>query len=129
VQVNRIRSRPGREQNLTALRARTEILFVRTSWIAATLPVLGDLSYEGEAATISVAVERRNGGEFTEDQKSHNNAHNGKRGRRRELKITFQALRNTVLVWHHPGPTTSTVGRQTPSWRQRQVALLSEIHR
>jgi hypothetical protein len=53
-------------------------------------PVLGDLGYEGEADTTTVAIKKPQGGELTEDQKTHN----GKRavGERGNLllKTTFK---------------------------------------
>jgi hypothetical protein len=62
---------------------------------------LGDLGYEGEADTITVAFKKPAGGELTDEQKDHNKAHNGKRaiGERGNslLKTTFKALRNVSL--------------------------------
>jgi hypothetical protein len=72
--------RPGREHDTTALRAHTEILPALTAWTGEDLPVLGDLGYEGEADTITVAVKRPQGGTLTDEQKTRNKAHNGKRG-------------------------------------------------
>jgi hypothetical protein len=40
---------------------------------------MGDLGYEGESDTITVAFKKPKGGELTEEQKTHNKAHNGKR--------------------------------------------------
>jgi hypothetical protein len=48
-------------------------------WITENLPALGDLGYEGEADTITVAFKKPKGGELTEEQEAHNKAHNGKR--------------------------------------------------
>jgi hypothetical protein len=63
--------------------------------------VLGDLGYEGEADTITVAIKKPQCGQLTEDQKTHNKAHNGKRavGERGNslLKTSFKALRNISL--------------------------------
>jgi hypothetical protein len=93
--------RPGREHDTTALRAHAEILPVLATWIAQGLPVLGDLGYEGEANTSTVAITKPAGGQLTEDQKTHNKAHNGKRavGERGNslLKTSFKALRNVSL--------------------------------
>jgi hypothetical protein len=93
--------RPGREHDTTALRAHAEILPVLATWTAQDLPVLGDLGYEGEADTITVAIKKPQGGQLTEDQKTHNKAHNGKRavGERGNslLKTSFKALRNVSL--------------------------------
>jgi hypothetical protein len=72
--------RPGREHDTTALRTHPEMLPAFTAWTAdQQRPVLGDLGYEGEAATITVAVKKPKGGTLTDDQKTANKAHNGKR--------------------------------------------------
>jgi hypothetical protein len=93
--------RPGREHDTTALREHPDLLPALTTWIAENLPTLGDLGYEGEADTITVAFKKPKGGELTEEQKTHNKAHNGKRaiGERGNslLKTTFKALRNISL--------------------------------
>jgi hypothetical protein len=93
--------RPGREHDTTALRTHTAILPALVVWIAQNRPVLGDLGYEGEADTITVAFKKPQGGELTEEQAAHNKAHNGKRavGERGNslLKTTFKALRNVSL--------------------------------
>ena len=70
--------RPGREHDTTALREHPEILAALATWIA-NRPALGDLGYEGESDTITVAFKKPKGGELTEEQKTHNKAHNGKR--------------------------------------------------
>ncbi|WP_435828678.1 hypothetical protein [Saccharopolyspora shandongensis] len=36
------------------------------------LPTLGDLGYEGESDTITLAFKKPKGGELTDDQKAHN---------------------------------------------------------
>jgi hypothetical protein len=93
--------RPGREHDTTALREHLEILPALKTWIAENRPALGDLGYEGEAGTITVAFKKPKGGELTDEQKTHNKAHNGKRaiGERGNslLKMTFKALRNISL--------------------------------
>ena len=93
--------RPGREHDTTAVRTHTEILPVVRAWTGEDLPVLGDLGYEGEADTITVAIKKPQGGELTDDQKTANKAHNAKRaiGERGNslLKTTFKALRNISL--------------------------------
>jgi DDE superfamily endonuclease len=93
--------RPGREHDTTALRTHPEILPALTAWTGDDLPVLGDLGYEGEADTITVAIKKPQGGHLTDDQKAHNKTHNGKRaiGERGNslLKTTFKALRNISL--------------------------------
>ncbi|KDA43893.1 hypothetical protein BMG523Draft_01275 [Frankia sp. BMG5.23] len=54
--------RPGREHDTTALRAHPQILPALAVWIAAGLPVLGDLGYEGERDTVTVAIKKPKGG-------------------------------------------------------------------
>jgi DDE superfamily endonuclease len=96
--------RPGREHDTTALREHSEILPALNICIAENLPALGDLGYEGESGTITVAFKKPKGGELTEEQKDHNKTHNGKRavGERGNalLKTTFKALRNvSICPW------------------------------
>jgi len=50
--------RPGREHDTTALREHLEILSALVTWIAENRPALGDLGYEGEADTITVAFKK-----------------------------------------------------------------------
>ena len=93
--------RPGREHDTTALRTHAEILPALAVWTDQDLAVLGDLGYEGEADTVTVAFKKPQGGELTEEQKAHNKVHNSKRaiGERGNslLKTTFKALRNISL--------------------------------
>jgi hypothetical protein len=93
--------RPGREHDTTALREHPEILPALATWIAENRLALGDLGYEGESGTITVAFKKPQGGQLTDDQKTHNKAHNAKRavGERGNslLKTTFKALRNVSL--------------------------------
>jgi hypothetical protein len=100
--------RPGREHDTTALREHPEILPALATWIADDLPTLGDLGYEGEADTITIAFKKPKGGELTEEQKTYNKTHNGKRaiGERGNslLKTTFKALRNISLCPWRIGP-------------------------
>jgi DDE superfamily endonuclease len=89
--------RPGREHDTTALRAHTGILPLFVAWIGDDLPVLGDLGYEGEADTITVAFKKPQGRELTEDQKTRNGKRAvGERGNSL-IKTTFKALRNVSL--------------------------------
>jgi hypothetical protein len=85
--------RPGREHDTTALREHPDILPALTTWIAENRPALGDLGYEGESDTITVAVKRPKGRELTDEQKDHNKAHNGKLG-----TIVAAALGNLILL-------------------------------
>src|SRR5213078_4298350 len=71
--------RPGREHDTTALREHTEMLPLLTTWTAEHLRVLGDLGYEGEATTITVAFKKPRNGELSDIQKAFNKAHNGVR--------------------------------------------------
>ncbi len=93
--------RPGREHDTTALREHTEILPLLTGWTAEHLRVLGDLGYEGERDTITIAFKKPAGGELSDLHKTYNKIHNGIRavGERGNslLKTTFKALRNVSL--------------------------------
>lgn len=93
--------RPGREHDTTALREHPEILPALATWIAENRPALGDLGHEGEPGTITVAAKKPKGGQLTDEQKTRNKAHNGKRaiGERGNslLKTTFKTLRNISL--------------------------------
>jgi len=93
--------RPGREHDTTALREHTQMLPLLAMWTEDHLRVLGDLGYEGEADTITVAFKKPKGGELSDVQKTYNKVHNGIRavGERGNslLKTTFKALRNVSL--------------------------------
>lgn len=93
--------RPGREHDTTALREHTEILPMLAAWTQDHRRVLGDLGYEGEASTITVAFKKPKGGQLSDEQKTYNKVHNGLRaiGERANslLKTTFKALRNVSL--------------------------------
>jgi hypothetical protein len=62
-----------------ALREHREILSLLATWTADHLRVLGDLGYEGEADTITVAYKKPKDGQLTDMQKTFNKAHNGVR--------------------------------------------------
>jgi hypothetical protein len=68
---------------------------------AGDLRALGDLGYEGESDTITVAFKKPKNGQLTDIQQMFNKAHNGVRaiGERGNalLKMTFKALRNISL--------------------------------
>ena len=94
------RVRPGREHDTTAVRTHEEILPLLTK-ITDDLRTLGDLGYEGESDTITVAFKKPKDGELTDNQQMFNKAHNalraiGERGNSL-LKTTFKALRNVSL--------------------------------
>jgi hypothetical protein len=93
--------RPGREHDTTALREHDEMLPLLTTCSDHDLRVLGDLGYEGEAATITVAFKKPKNTACTDVQQQFNRAHNavraiGERGNSL-LKTTFKALRNVSL--------------------------------
>lgn len=92
--------RPGREHDTTAVRTHTEILPALTA-ASMDLRSLGDLGYEGEAATITVAFKKPKDNQLTALQQQFNKTHNGIRaiGERGNslLKMTFKALRNISL--------------------------------
>ncbi len=92
--------RPGREHDTTAMRQH-DILPLLTAWTDDHLRVLGDLGYEGEQATITVAFKKPKNGKLSLIQQQLNKAHNslraiGERGNSL-LKMTFKALRNVSL--------------------------------
>jgi hypothetical protein len=92
--------RPGREHDTTAVRVHTEILPALAA-AAGDLRSLGDLGYEGESQTITVAFKTSKHGKLTTVQHRFNKAHNGLRaiGERGNslLKMTFRALRYVSL--------------------------------
>lgn len=95
--------RPGREHDTTAMRTHAEILPTVTQ-AGADLRTLGDLGYEGESDTITVAYKKPKDSQLTLTQQRFNKAHNGLRaiGERANalLKMTFKALRNiSVDPW------------------------------
>ncbi|GIF09840.1 hypothetical protein Asi03nite_73780 [Actinoplanes siamensis] len=92
--------RPGREHDITAVRTHREVL---SALIAAgtDLRTLGDLSYEGESGTITVAFKKPKNRRLALVQQQLNKAHSslraiGERGNSL-LKMTFRALRNISL--------------------------------
>lgn len=92
--------RPGREHDTTAVRTHTEILPALTE-AADDLRTIGDLGYEGESDTITVAFKKPQNSQLTDTQQMFNKAHNriraiGERGNAL-LKMTFKALRNISL--------------------------------
>jgi DDE superfamily endonuclease len=92
--------RPGREHDTTAVRTHTEVLPALVE-AGHDLRSLGDLGYEGEADTITVAFKKPKGGRLTLLQQQLNTVHNslraiGERGNSL-LKMTFKALRNVSL--------------------------------
>jgi hypothetical protein len=92
--------RPGREHDTTAVRTQTEIL-PALAHASTDLRSLGDLGYEGEADTITVAFKKPKDTTLTDLQQQFNKAHNGIRAIAERgnalLKTTFKALRNVSL--------------------------------
>jgi hypothetical protein len=92
--------RPGREHDTTALREHA-ILPLLTAWTDDQLRLLGDLGYEGEADTITVAFKKPKNRSCTDVQQQFNRAHNAVRAIAERgnslLKTTFKALRNVSL--------------------------------
>src|SRR5258705_4523641 len=68
--------RPGREHDTTALREHTEILPLFTAWTEDHLRVLGDLRYEGEADTVTIAFKKPKNGELSDTRKIYNKVPN-----------------------------------------------------
>jgi hypothetical protein len=69
--------------------------------IAAELPILADLGYEGEADLLTIAYKKPKGGKLTLDQQQYNMLQTALRavGERANslLKTTFKALRRVSL--------------------------------
>ncbi|WP_261560781.1 transposase family protein [Frankia tisae] len=96
--------RPGREHDLTALRA-CGALALLDEWTGdGCHQVLFDLGYEGcatQEGPLAIPFKKPKGGELTGDQKGHNRIHNalravGERGNAL-LKGTFGVLRNVTI--------------------------------
>jgi len=92
--------RPGREHDTTALRTHAEVL-PTLAVAGGDLRTIGDLGYEGESDTITVAFKKPKGGKLSDEQTMLNKAHNrlraiGERGFSL-LKTTFEALRRVSL--------------------------------
>ncbi|MEU6192053.1 transposase family protein [Nocardia sp. NPDC047038] len=98
---------PGRTHDVTALRTHPEMLPSLKTSSSENPPLLGDLGYEGEAGTITVATKKPTDGELTNRQRTANKAHNSKRavGERGNslLKTTFKALRRISLCPYRIG--------------------------
>jgi len=123
--------RPGREHDTSALRAAYRRFCRADHWTGDNLPVLGDLGYEGEADTITVAVKKPQGGELTESRRTRNKAHNGKRavGERGNslLKTKFKALRNVSFV---PGRSaTSSLRAGFLAYRSRPHDMITQSNK
>ncbi|BEL05811.1 hypothetical protein Q0Z83_040020 [Actinoplanes sichuanensis] len=105
--------RPGREYDTTAVSTHADIL--RT---------LGDLGYEGESTTITVAFKKPKNGKLNPIQRQFNKAHNslraiGERGNSL-LKMTFKALRHVSL---NPWRIGKILAAARPSFTSSTTAL------
>jgi hypothetical protein len=93
--------RPGREHDLTCLKAHPEILTALTAWTGDDLPVLADLGYEGEATTFTLPVKKPKGAAHTDANTQLNLLQAHARARAEQanvvLKMTFKALRHVSL--------------------------------
>jgi hypothetical protein len=93
--------RPGREHDLTCLKAHPEILTALTAWTGDDLPVLADLGYEGEAATFTLPVKKPTGAAHTDADTQLNLLQAHARARAEQanavLNMTFKALRHVSL--------------------------------
>jgi hypothetical protein len=97
--------RPGREHDTTAVRTHTEILPTLAE-AAGDLRSLGDLGYEGEADTITVAFKKPKHSNLNGVQQQFNKAHNG-------VRAIGEASSRKCLGWKvsNPVTTTSTIPR------------------
>jgi hypothetical protein len=97
--------RPGREHDLTCVKAHPEILTALSAWTGDDRPVLADLGYEGEATTFTLPVKKPNGAPRTGANTQLNllQAHARARAHARAeqanavLTMTFKALRHVSL--------------------------------
>ena len=93
--------RPGREHDLTCLKAHPEILAALREWTGDDLAALADLGYEGEPGTFTLPVKKPKGANLTEEHKQLNwlQAHARARAEQANavLKMTFKALRHVSL--------------------------------
>ncbi|WP_214371479.1 transposase family protein [Pseudonocardia sp. H11422] len=103
--------RPGREHDITCLRAHPELLPVLAAWTDAGHAVLGDLGYEGEDLAITTPIKRRRGVVLTVDQRTVNALHAATRALAERanslLKTTFKALRRVSLCPWRIGAITA----------------------
>jgi len=64
--------RPGREHDLTCLKAHPEILAALTEWTGDDLPALADLGYDGEPDTFTVPIKKPKNAKLTNTDKQLN---------------------------------------------------------
>jgi DDE superfamily endonuclease len=134
--------RPGREHDTTALREHGEILPLLTAWTDDDLRVLGDLGYEGEAGTITVAFKKPKNGTCTDIQQQFNRAHNAVRavGERGNFPardhLQSPAQRQPLPLEHRPDRRSSSRDPAHRPWphhvtrsvTERQRPLLGKPH-
>lgn len=93
--------RPGREHDVTCLRAHQELKTAITEWTGQDLHALADLGYEGEPDIFTLPIKKRKGVKLTDEQKQINwlQAHARARAEQANalLKMTFKALRHVSL--------------------------------
>jgi hypothetical protein len=75
---------------LAALREHPEILPALAVWIAENQPALGDLGYEGEADSITVAFKKPRDGQLTDEQKTHSQGPQRKTRHRRTRELAAE---------------------------------------
>jgi hypothetical protein len=94
--------RPGREHDLTCLRAHPEMLPALREWTGHGLPALADLGYQGEPDTFVLPIKKPAGQSLTDHQKMINWCQAHARARAEQAnslpKTTFKALRHVSLA-------------------------------
>ena len=98
--------RPGREHDTTAIRTQPENLPALTA-AGTDLRALGDLGYEGEPGTITVAFKKQENGRLTLVQQQLNTAHN-------TLRAGQPASRATSTTSTTPAVLTAVAPRPYP---------------
>jgi hypothetical protein len=103
--------RPGREHDITALRAHPDALPTLAEWTDDDHAALGDLGYEGEQAALTTPVKKVAGQPLTDDQRCVNLLHAATRALAERgnalLKTTFKALRRVSLCPWRIGAITA----------------------
>ena len=103
--------RPGREHDITALRAHPEVLPLLAEWTDEAHAALADLGYEGERPALTTPIKHRAGRRLTADQRTVNLLHAATRAPAERgnslLKTTFKALRRVSLCPWRIGAITA----------------------
>ncbi len=102
--------RPGREHDITAMRAHPEALLLLAEWTDDTHAALAVLGYEGERAALTTPIKHRTSHRLTADQRTVNLLHAAicapaERGN--SLLKTFEALRGSACVPGASAPSPS----------------------